>query len=455
MYLPSQDLISRARMPKLNLVFWRILRLKVSFYTLGCRLNQAETAIMAKSLKSSGFEITEFGKPVEITVINTCTVTEQADAKCRQAVRRALRRDPDTFIAVVGCYAQMAVDTIRKIPGVDLIIGNEHKLQIVDYINGVEKQEQPLVIHSSKISRDEFTIESYGLYDNSTRANLKIQDGCNFVCSFCIIPTARGPARSRKFDDIISEAKKLVDLGHQELVLTGVNIGTYHCEENTILTVLKELEKINDLKRIRISSTEPTTIAVGVIRLMADSEKVCKHLHIPLQSGDDRILKLMRRKHTTTEYAKFIDFVYKTVPDVGIGTDVMVGFPSEDDLSFIHTKKFLADLPIAYYHVFTYSDRKGTGSYRMTNKVDHRDKKSRSHILIEQGIRKKRAFYEQFVGKHVPVLLEQKKGDGFWYGYTSNYINVAVESEKELHNKIIPVQLTEADEDRLLGNLLD
>jgi threonylcarbamoyladenosine tRNA methylthiotransferase MtaB len=427
------------------------MEMKASFYTLGCRLNQAETAIIAKSLENRGFEISEFGSPSDLTVINTCTVTEQADAKCRQAVRKILRQNPDTYVAVVGCYAQMDVDTIRDIDGVDLIIGNEHKLQIADYLDGLQKQNNPKVIHSQKISRGEFTIESYGLYDNATRANLKIQDGCNFVCSFCIIPTARGAARSRNFDDILLEANKLVDLGHQELVLTGVNLGTYCSGDHDIVTILKELEKISDLRRIRISSIEPTTIPERVIRMMADSEKICHHLHIPLQSGDDRILKLMRRKHSCKAFADYIEFVHQTVPDAGIGTDVMVGFPSEDEESFINTKKFLADLPISYYHVFTYSDRKGTASINMSDKVAHDDKKRRTSILIEQGERKKRAFFEKNLNKPALVLFEQKNKDGYWTGYTSNYIQVAMMGEDDLHNKILPVRMESVEGKMMVG----
>lgn len=425
--------------------------MKASLYTLGCRLNQAETAIIAKSLKSRGFEITEFGNKTDLTVINTCTVTEQADAKCRQAVRKVLRKSPETYVTVVGCYAQMAVDVIKEIPGVDLIVGNEHKLNIAAHIDSLQKQEIPLIIHSPKISREEFTIESYGLYDNSTRANLKIQDGCNFVCSFCIIPTARGPARSRKREDILREAEKLVELGHQELVLTGVNIGTYNSDGHSILSLLNDLEKINSLQRIRISSIEPTTIPKNVIRLMADSEKICKHLHIPLQSGDDRILKLMRRKHNMSEFTHFVEFVEKTVPDVGIGTDVMVGFPSEDDAAFINTKKVLADLPVSYYHVFTYSDRKGTTAYKMDEKVAHDIKKKRTNILIQQGERKKRAFFERFLGQSFPVLFEQKNKAGYWTGYTSNYMQVAMKSDQDLHNQIIEVKIDKIQENQLIG----
>jgi threonylcarbamoyladenosine tRNA methylthiotransferase MtaB len=414
-------------------------------------LNQAETAIIAKSLETKGFEIAEFGSPADLTVINTCTVTEQADAKCRQAVRKILRQNPDAYVAVVGCYAQMAVETIRAINGVDLIVGNEHKLQIADYIDGLQKQNTPKVIHSTKISRGEFTIESYGLYDNSTRANLKIQDGCNFVCSFCIIPTARGAARSRNLDDILGEANKLVELGHQELVLTGVNIGTYRSGDDDIVTILEKLEKIRDLQRIRISSIEPTTIPKQVIRMMADSEKLCAHLHIPLQSGDDRILHLMRRKHSCKEFADYIEYVDRTVPNAGIGTDVMVGFPSEDDSAFVNTKKFLADLPVSYYHVFTYSDRQGTASIKMDEKVAHDIKKKRTSILIEQGERKKRAFFEKNLNRTEDVLFEQKNKDAVWTGYTPNYIPVKMECDQNLHNQIVRVRLDSVDGQKMIG----
>jgi threonylcarbamoyladenosine tRNA methylthiotransferase MtaB len=428
---------------------------KASLHTLGCRLNQAETAIIAKSLKDSGFHIVEFGEPADLTVINTCTVTEQADAKCRQAVRKTLRNSPDTFVAVVGCYAQMAVDTIRKIKGVDLIIGNEHKIQLVNYLDGLIKKEDPLIIHSPKLSRGDFSVETVGFYDNATRANLKIQDGCNFVCSFCIIPTARGPARSRKFENILDEARQLIDMGHKELVLTGVNIGTYNNDNHSIIDIIARLININGLRRLRISSIEPTTIPNELVQMIAESDKICKHLHIPLQSGDDFILKRMRRKYTATEVANFIEFVSEMVPNIGIGTDVMVGFPGESDESFITTKKFLTDLPVSYYHVFTYSDRKGTVSYRLADKVDHHIKKWRTRVLIEQGERKKRAFYEKYIGSAYDVLFEQKIENGYWVGYTSNYMNIEVKSGKNLHNKILPVCLIESTNRALIGELIE
>jgi threonylcarbamoyladenosine tRNA methylthiotransferase MtaB len=255
--------------------------------------------------------------------------------------------------------------------------------------------------------------------------------------------------------DILDEARKLVELGHQELVFTGVNIGTFVNGGMTIIDVLKKLEDIPDLKRIRISSIEPTTIHEKLVYLMADSEKICKHLHVPLQSGDDTILKRMRRKHTAKEFADFIEFVYKTVPDVGIGTDIMVGFPGEGEKEFINTKKLLADLPVSYYHVFSYSDRKGTGSYHMDNKVPQNVKKQRAHIMIEQGKRKKYTFYEKYLGKMQSVLFEQKIENNNWVGYTSNYINVEAKNEVNLHNKLCYVSFNRFEEHALIGKVVE
>ena len=425
-----------------------------SLHTLGCRLNQAETAIIAEALKKEGYELVPYGEPSDLTVINTCTVTEQADSKCRQVVRQSIRKNPDTYVAVVGCYAQMAVDLISKIDGVDLIIGNEHKLKLPRYLDGLQKNSQPLVVHSPKIPRKEFTIESVGLYDTHTRANLKIQDGCNFVCSFCIVATARGPARSRKFDDILLEARKLTDMGFKEIVLTGVNIGTYSQDGKSFLDILSEMEKIAGLRRIRISSIEPTTVSRALLDLMADSQKICRYLHIPLQSGDDEILSAMRRKHTAAEFSDIVDYAVKKMPDIGLGTDIMVGFPGEDEQKFINTKKFIADLPLAYFHIFTYSDRKGTAAYNYKPKVEHQQKKVRNRVMIELGERKKQAFYQRFLGGITEVLFEEQDKNGYWGGFSGNYMRVKVKSAADLKNSIKKVRLLSIDNGEILGELL-
>ena len=426
---------------------------KAVLHTLGCRLNQAETAIIANSLKQNGFDIVDAEEAADLAVINTCTVTEQADAKCRQAVRQSIRKNPDTFVAVVGCYAQMGVDAIRSIKGVDLIIGNEHKMNLVNYVDGLEKNSQPTVIHTSKISRDEFVIESVGLYDTHTRANLKIQDGCNFVCSFCIIATARGPARSRKFEDILNEAEKLVEMGYKEIVLTGVNIGTYKQDGKNFLDVLMALDGMEGIRRIRISSIEPTTVSRQLIDYIAGSTKICRHLHIPLQSGDDRILESMRRKHDSKFFTEIIEYAVEKIPDVGIGSDIMVGYPGEDHQEFVNTKKLVADLPVSYFHVFTYSDRKGTSSYRMQDKVDHHTKKERNRIMIELGNRKKLAYLNRFIGKTMDVLFEEKH-NGHWEGFTDNYMRIKVKSDLDLKNQITQVLLTESNGQKISGVLV-
>ncbi len=414
---------------------------KAYLHTLGCRLNQAETALIAAGLKQKGYEIVGEEDAADLTVINTCTVTEQADSKCRQAVRRSIRNNPDTVVAVVGCYAQMAVETIRQIEGVDLIIGNEHKLKLAEYIDGMGKQSEPTVVHSSKISRDEFIIESTGLYDTHTRANIKIQDGCSYICSFCIVATARGPARSRKFDDILLEARQLVDLGFKEIVLTGVNIGTYRQDDKTFLDVLRGLEQIDGLQRLRISSIEPTTVNENLIDYMADSEKVCRYLHIPLQSGDDKILESMRRKHSVADFRHIVEYAAKKIPDIGLGTDIMVGYPGEGREEFVNTKKLVTDLPLSYFHVFTYSDRKGTTAYNLKPKVDHQTKKERTRVMIEVGQRKKYAFYRSFIGRTVNVLFEEKH-DGWWEGFTDNYMRIRLRSDEDLKNKILSVKIS-------------
>lgn len=424
--------------------------MKASLHTLGCRLNQSETAIIAKTLTDCGFEIVDWGEPADLTVINTCTVTEQADSKCRHAVRQAIRKNPNAFVAVVGCYSQVAASVISDIEGVDLVVGNEHKLHLIDYIDGLKKNVTPVVIHSSRMSDDDFIIESVGIYENHTRANLKLQDGCDFVCSFCIIPRARGRSRSRKFSDVIHEAEKLASMGFREIVLTGVNIGTYQSDGRGFLDVVKQIEHLDGIDRIRISSIELTTIGRDLVEYMADSSKLCNHLHIPLQSGDDDILDAMKRKHAAKDFADFVEWSVETVPGIGIGTDVMVGFPGESEIHFKNTKKFLADLPIEYFHVFVYSDRSGTPASRMPIKVDHQIKKQRSRIMIEMGERKRYAFCEKNLGRPVEVLFET--GDrNVWTGFTGNYMRVQAPSELNLRNEIRTVVPDHIEGDTLVG----
>lgn len=426
--------------------------MKASLYTLGCRLNQAETGIIAKTLVDEGYEIVEWGEPVDLAVVNTCTVTEKADSKCRNAVRKAIRTNPDAFVAVVGCYSQMAAKLISEIDGVDLILGNAEKLKLADHINGLRKIDTPKIICSRLVARDDFTIESESTHDNHTRANLKIQDGCDFVCSYCIIPRARGRSRSRQFSDLMREARQLADDGFKEIVLTGVNIGTYQSDGYNFLDMVTELEKLDGIERIRISSIELTTIERELVQHMAESVKLCRHLHIPLQSGDDTILENMARKHKSQEYADFVEYCVETVPEIGIGADILVGFPGESDEQFRNTKKFLADLPIEYFHVFAYSDRENTPSSRMPGKIDPDTKKLRSRIMIEMGKRKRYAFCERYIGKPVDVLFESIE-DGLWTGFTDNYMRVQTQCEEHVRNQILTVVPERIEGNTLIGTL--
>ncbi len=422
---------------------------RASLYTLGCRLNQAETAIISSTFKQKGYEIVDFGKPTDVCVINTCTVTEKADAECRKLVRQILRRSPEAFVAVVGCYAQIGTEALQQIDGIDLIVGTEEKMRVSDFIDIPHKLPTP-VIRKSKISRTPFTISSVGNYEHATRANLKIQDGCDFMCSFCVIPFARGRARSRAFWDIQREAIELVELGHKEIVLTGVNIGTYGFDGKTLLDVIKMLERIDGLERIRISSIEPTTIPMDLVEHMAESLKVCRHLHVPIQSGDDTVLKNMRRLYSVSEYASFLEMVQKRVPEICFGTDVMVGFPGEGEPEFQNTVKLLKESLLAYFHVFSFSERGGTAAARMPDIVDVQTKQERSRILRNLSKRKRRDFYQKQIGKTVRVLMEDRNENGLFQGLTDNYIKVGIATERAFSNQFVSLRAEKLVGDELL-----
>ncbi|WP_089717943.1 tRNA (N(6)-L-threonylcarbamoyladenosine(37)-C(2))-methylthiotransferase MtaB [Candidatus Entotheonella palauensis] len=428
--------------------------LRASFYTLGCRLNQAETASISATFAAQGYTIVDFGEETDVCVINTCSVTEGAESKCRQAVRSVLRRSPHAYVTVTGCYAQVGVEALKRIEGLDLIVGTEDKMRVVDLIDRPEKQDEPRVVHSSKISREAFTIDIVGDYSGQTRANLKIQDGCNFACAFCIIPFTRGGARSRPVHDIVREARGLVAHGHREIVLTGVNIGTYHHDGDTLLEVVQALELVEGLDRIRISSIEPTTISDQLIDWMASSAKLCSYLHVPIQSGDDRVLRDMKRKYTSTEFAVFIERVAARIPDIGLGTDVMVGFPGEDDAAFTRTRSLLADLPLAYFHVFSYSERPHTYARRYTDHVPPQVVQQRSRELRELSERKKAAFYREFADRSLRVLFERREKSGYYTGFTDNYIKVGVSTQAQIDNALLPVRICGMDNGLALGTLI-
>ena len=430
---------------------------RVAFYSVGCRLNQAETALLADRFRQFGFNPVPFGEKTDVLVVNTCSVTEGAEADCRRVVRRVLRTSPDAFVAVTGCYAQTGVDVLQSIDGIDLILGTQYKMQLPDYIVSLpnfEKQDRPELLHTRKIDHENFTLEGTGDY-STTRANLKIQDGCQFMCSFCLIPFARGRERSRQVDDAIREATGLAERGHRELVLTGVNIGQYQDEGVDLLMLLQRLEAIPGIDRIRISSIEPTTIPDPLLDYMVTSDKLCRFLHVPLQSGDDRILNAMNRRYTVKEYAAFIEKAARTIPDLCLGTDMMVGFPGEGEQEFANSRSLVSDLPFAYQHVFSYSARPGTAAVRISGPVSSEIIKRRSQELARISQRQRNVFYQKFLGQTVSVLFETQHASGLWTGLTDHYIKVGVESSEDLKNEMRSVIMTGATGGLALGSLSD
>lgn len=425
----------------------------VSFYTFGCRLNQSETAVVEQTFEADGYNIVDFKEPADIVVVNTCTVTENGDTDTRRLVSRINRINPKARIALVGCQAQIQKSKLADLPNVRWVIGNAKKMDFLSILKKQENPQKPQVI-TPTIPRDSFTIPTAGIDRKHTRANIKIQDGCDFFCSFCEIPYARGRARSRKFDDIKLEAEALVAAGHKELVITGINVGTYKNSNKTIVDVVNDLEQIDGLERIRISSIEPTTIPLALITKMAGRTKLCRHLHIPLQSGNDQILKMMKRNYSIERFRDLIHSTHATVPQVCIGTDVIVGFPGETEEQFQETVQMLREWPVDYLHVFSYSQRLMAKSRKLPMTTFSRTTAERSRILRELSIRKRELFYHSLIGTTQKVLFEQFKKE-YWTGLTDNYARVKVQSNRVLTNQYIEVQMDKLDEQCILGTLKD
>lgn len=426
---------------------------RISLYTLGCRLNQAETALIGRSFQEKGYTLVPFEEPADLCVVNTCSVTESAEAKCRNLVRSLLRRSPGTFVALTGCYAQIGVDKLKQIPGIDLIAGNEFKMKIASYISSTDKFSAPVVLHTSKMSTGEFTMDSIGDFTERTRANIKVQDGCNFFCSFCVIPYTRGRERSRAFEDILREARHLAAGGYKEVVLTGVNMGRYRSGERSFVDVVRALEEVEGIARIRLASIEPTTVGEELIAAMASSQKVCRHLHLPIQNGDDGILRGMRRRYTVAEYSRFVERVARELPGVGIGTDVITGFPGEGEEEFSRTRRTIVSLPFSYLHVFSFSPRPGTKGAALSHRVHPNRIKERTTILRELSVRLKEEFARRHVGRVVPVLFEQREEDGWFSGLADNYMKVAVMTRADLSNRLLPVEITDTLGTTAVGRL--
>jgi threonylcarbamoyladenosine tRNA methylthiotransferase MtaB len=428
---------------------------KVSFYTIGCKLNFAETSTISEEFKKRGFEIVEFGEPADVCVINTCSVTENADRDCRRIVRKALKVSPNAFIIVTGCYAQLRPDEIAKIEGVDLILGSNEKFKIFDFVGDFHKNYHAQIFVSPISEISEFHIASSTPTSDRTRAFLKVQDGCDYNCSYCTIPLARGESRSPEVNIILEKAKTLAQLGYKEIVLSGVNVGDYGRKIGTnLFELVKELEKIDGIERIRISSIEPNLLTEEMIDYFISSEKICNHFHIPLQSGSDEILRKMRRRYNSELYRRRIEYIKSKDPDACIGADVIVGFPGESEKHFETTYNFISDLPISYLHVFTYSERPNTDAVNLPGKVPIEERHKRSEMLRNLGLRKKMAFYRQMVGKEFDVLWESEVKDGKMFGFTRNYVKVGVPYNPSLVNKIVPVKVVGVENLVAIGEIV-
>ena len=424
---------------------------KISFYTFGCRLNQSETASIQNSFEQGGYRVVGFDESSDIVVINTCTVTEGGDADTRYLVQKVNRLNPQARIALVGCQAQIQKEQLADLPNVRWIVGNGRKMDLVSVFNEFPEPEKAKVV-APAMGREPFTSIIASVDRDHTRANIKVQDGCDFFCSFCEIPYARGRARSRVFDDIFTEARALVAGGHKELILTGINIGTYNDQNKTLIDVIKGLNAIEGLERLRISSIEPTTISKEIFFFMGAGQKLCRYIHLPLQSGDDEILREMKRKYTIDEFSDFVRYAAAQVPQICIGTDVIVGFPGETDAHFERTVELLRELPIHYFHVFSYSPRHVAKS-RLLETLPTEIIARRSQILRDLSSVKRRAFHESLMGSIQTVLFERPKGDGWQSGLTDHYVRVKVKSSYDLFNQILPVCLEYIEGQVVVGRL--
>lgn len=430
--------------------------MKVAFKTLGCKLNFSETSTIKRDFANRKYEITDFDKDADIYVINTCSVTNDANRECRKTVRKALRQNPDAFVAVVGCYAQLEPEEIAEIDGVDVVLGAKEKFDLLDLFDKkFEKQSETLIYHSDVNEAVDFH-NAFSSNDR-TRAFLKVQDGCDYTCSYCTIPLARGASRSPKVATVVDNAAYLVNKGYKELVLTGVNVGDFgnnRKDDEDFLTLLKALDVIEGLERIRVSSIEPNLLRDDIIDFIAGSQSVMPHIHMPLQSGSDRMLKLMRRRYLTDLYARRVERIKETMPDACVGVDVITGHPGETDELFNETLSFIDSLDISYLHVFTFSERPNTHALNLQPVIDNQERKSRTHKLRRLSDKKRYEYNLQYQGKTRPVLFEEDVQDGYIFGWTDNYIRLGVPYQEGLTNRILPAKLDQVTtQGRVMGHL--
>jgi threonylcarbamoyladenosine tRNA methylthiotransferase MtaB len=415
---------------------------KVAFHTLGCKLNFAETSTIARSFPEDQFERVPANSKADIYVINTCSVTDAADKKCRQAIKKFITMSPDAFIAVVGCYAQLKPQEISSIHGVDLILGSNEKFDIAAYVAGLNKKPEAEV-HSLDLSPSDSFNQAYSMGSDRTRSFLKVQDGCDYWCSYCTIPRARGKSRNPDIQSIIREAEKISETGVKEIVITGVNIGDFgKSTGGSFADLLRELVKVNGIERYRISSIEPNLLTDEIIEITSENEKILPHFHIPLQSGSNKILGMMRRRYTREVFADRVAALKKQLPMAGIGADVIIGFPGETNIDFDDTYAFIEALPLSYLHVFSFSERPDTIAQNLPDKVSHSDKEVRSKKLIALSEKKSLEFYKSNIGLESKVLFERSRTEGLITGFTSNYLRVEYPWMSKLAGSVRKVMLT-------------
>ena len=418
----------------------------VAFHTLGCKLNFSETSTIARNLKDNGYEKVEFTDPANVYVINTCSVTANADKECKTIVKNAMKANPEGFVVVVGCYAQLKPQEIAEMEGVDLVLGAAEKFNIAEYLYDINKKEETIV-HSCEIEEADFYVGSYSIGDR-TRAFLKVQDGCDYKCTYCTIPLARGISRSDTVENVIKNANEIAQKGIKEIVLTGVNIGDYgkgefgnKKHEHTFLELVKELDQVESIERIRISSIEPNLLKNETIDFVSTSKRFVPHFHIPLQSGNDEILKKMKRRYLSNLYLDRVTKIREVMPNACIGVDVIVGFPGETEELFMETYNFINELPISYLHVFTYSERDNTEAVDFDGIVDQGERKRRNKMLRILSEKKRQAFYQSQLGTTQKVLWEHDNKDGKMFGFTQNYVKVQTDYNPDLVNETQLVDL--------------
>lgn len=429
----------------------------VSFYTLGCKLNQSETSAIENEFIQNGFKVVPYGEKSDITIVNTCTVTNRASKKSRNIIKQAKRFSPDGKLFAVGCYSQVYWEKLKKIPEIDFILGNKEKFQIFEYLKNSEDKELSKVAVDT-IKKDEYFVKEFTSTTERTRAVLKVQTGCNKFCSYCIVPYARGLPVSRNFNDSVNEAKDLVRKGFKEIVLTGIDIGSYSYEDKKLINLIQEIEKIDGIKRIRISSIELNSLSDELILHVAKSKIIAPHFHLSLQAGSDEILKRMRRRYSTAEFFKKVNFIRKNIPNVSLGTDVIVGFPGESEKLFNETYEFIKKVEFNHLHIFRYSKKEGTPAALMPDQINEKVKKERSQRLrnLEKNLKSK--YINKFIGKTVSVLCEKHDADNF-YGFSEHYVKVKIEPKieeklkKSFVNEFLNVYIIGENIDSLVGKI--